>query len=122
VIAVPDHETEFRFMSGPERELLGALLSAEFPGKPELVEQAHAAMVRVVDEDGSLAFKLAAGPTASVIRRIPVEGDAPDDDGVIVHVLLHVVDGLLRELEVLREDGRPPRRPVRATELRVIVL
>jgi hypothetical protein len=28
-------------------------------------------------------------------------------DGVTVHVLLHIVDGLMKELEVYREDSAP---------------
>ncbi len=38
-------------------------------------------------------------------RRIPVEASYPDADGVVVHVLLHVIDGRLDELEVYREDS-----------------
>ncbi len=46
---------------------------------------------------------------------------ASERDGVTVHVLLHIVDGLMKELEVYREDSAPvsnlePRR------LRVMVL
>jgi hypothetical protein len=40
-----------------------------------------------------------------VRRRIPVEASYPDADGVVVHVLLHVIDGRLDELEVYREDS-----------------
>jgi hypothetical protein len=35
---------------------------------------------------------------------VPVEAAAPDVDGVSVHVLLHVVDERLAELELYRED------------------
>jgi hypothetical protein len=46
---------------------------------------------------------------------VPVEAVAPDSDGVPVHFLLHVVDGLAREVEVFREDSAPIRRlPVAA--------
>jgi hypothetical protein len=40
-----------------------------------------------------------------VKRRIPVEASYPDADGVIVHVLLHIIEGRLDELEVYREDS-----------------
>jgi hypothetical protein len=53
---------------------------------------------------------------------VPVEAELVDEDGVIVHVLLHVVDGFLNELEVYREDSAPVRRVIRPEELRLLVL
>jgi len=44
-------------------------------------------------------------PPATVTRRVPVEAEAPDSDGVAIHVLLHVPNGYLSELEIFREDG-----------------
>jgi hypothetical protein len=34
-----------------------------------------------------------------------VESEARDTDGVIIHVLLHVVDGKASELEFFKEDS-----------------
>jgi hypothetical protein len=44
---------------------------------------------------------------ASVARRIPIEAEAADDDGVNIHFLLHTEGGFLAELEVFREDSGP---------------
>ena len=80
------------------------------------------AQVRRIDADGSLEISVPEGPRAEVIRRVPVEAEAVDSDGVPIHVLLHVVDGLLHELELFREDSRPVRRPPAPEDLRVLVL
>jgi hypothetical protein len=47
---------------------------------------------------------------AVVEKRIPVEADAVDEDGIHVHFLLHVVKGFAKELEVYKDDGSPIRR------------
>jgi hypothetical protein len=106
-----------------ERAILDRLFAADFPGRDALVDQASAALVRRIDDEGSLALETnpALNP-AAVTRRVPVEGELTDTDGVTVHVLLHVVDGYLTELEVYRDDSAPLREPISAADLRVIVL
>ena len=51
-------------------------------------------------------------PKAQVVRRVPVEAEVEDEDGVTVHVLLHVLEGALAELEVFHEDLKQLRRPL----------
>ena len=60
------------------------------------------------------------GPRADVVRRIPVEAESFDGEGATVHLLLHVVEGQINELEIYREDGKPPRG--RLGELRILIL
>jgi hypothetical protein len=62
-------------------------------------------LVTRLDEDGSLRLDPGDTIPAAVKRRIPVEASYPDADGVIVHVLLHIIEGRLDELEVYREDS-----------------
>jgi hypothetical protein len=103
--------------------LISALLAADFPGREALSEQLGSVAVRPLDENGSLELSTAAGaPRAEVVRRVPVEAELEDRDGVTVHVLLHVVDGLLKELEVYREDSGPLQRRLEPDELRLVVL
>jgi hypothetical protein len=59
---------------------------------------------------------------AEVVRRIPVEAEFDDQDGVGVHVLLHVLDGYLNELEIYREDSSPLQREPDPEDFRLIVL
>lgn len=114
-----DSTESFRSLTQQERELLDALLSNDFPGRGELVEQAAHAKVRQIDPEGSLSFAPSA-PKAQVVRRVPVEAEVEDEDGVTVHVLLHVLEGALAELEVFREDSKQLRRPLDVQQIRVL--
>ncbi|MGO4258714.1 hypothetical protein AB4Y76_19940 [Marmoricola sp. RAF53] len=58
-----------------------------------------------IDRDGSLRLRPVDPTPAKVSRRIPVEATYVDTDGVLVHVLIHVINGVLDELEVYREDS-----------------
>ena len=100
---------EFREPSAAESRLLERILgSADCPGSRELTVQCAQLLVSSIDNDGGLRLKAHAGHPARVVRRIPVEADYDDRDGMRmrVHVLVHVVDGWLDELEVFREDGK----------------
>jgi hypothetical protein len=106
-----------------EKALIDALLAAEFPGKDALRKQMATALVRTLDEDGGLEISPAeASVPAIVSRRIPVEAEAEDVDGVPIHLLLHVVDGMARELELFREDGKTVQRQPSPQDLRLLVL
>jgi hypothetical protein len=116
-------EPEFRPLSDLERLAIAKLLNQDFPGRSELAQQTDGASGRTIDADGSLALAPdPAKPPAEVTRRIPVEAEFDDTDGVTVHVLLHVVEGYLSELEIYREDSAPLRRAIAPNEFRVIVL
>jgi hypothetical protein len=41
---------------------------------------------------------------AEVNHRIPTEAEGNDIDGVRIHILLHVVDGFMDEVQFFRED------------------
>ena len=113
---------EFRRPSKAEDRIIQLLLSSEFPGAPALREQMSKALVRRIDAEGSLEISSGDGPHAAVVRRVPVEAEAEDSDGVTIHVLLHVVDGLMRELEIYLEDSAPVQRTPTPQDLRVLVL
>ena len=100
------------------RRILSVLLAAQFPGRVQIAKQIESARGRVVDQDGSIALRA----PADVERTIPVEAEAEDEDGMTFHVVLHVVDGFIAELEIYREDSLPIRGPIHAEALRVLVL
>jgi hypothetical protein len=112
-----------RPLAAVERAVLLKLLSADFPGRDALREQADDALGRRIDADGSLEIQpnQEARP-ADAVRRIPVEAETEDLDGTLIHVLLHVVNGYMNELEVYREDSAKIDRPMSPEALRVIVL
>jgi hypothetical protein len=87
--------------------VLDRLLAADFPGRDGLAAQAQTALVRRIDDAGSLRFRVEGAP-AAVASRVPVEGHYRDGDapsGPAINLLLHVVEGRLHELEVYKDDG-----------------
>lgn len=94
-----------RDLSGRERDIVSRLLAEEFAGNADLRRQVIGCRVDQIDEDGSIRFEVSReNPRAGVTQRVPVQAAAPDSDGVLVHLDLHVVDGYLFELDVYRED------------------
>jgi hypothetical protein len=104
-----------------ESALLEKLLSNQFEGRDDLVTQLPGLHVRNLDINGSLKLLPQAGVAASVSRRIPVEGEVVDTDGVNVHILLHVLEGYLDELEIFREDSQPLRASINPPMMSVLV-
>jgi hypothetical protein len=125
-MSLPDdhgaHGQDFRPLSDLEGQLLAVLLGTDFSGRDALAEQVAAASVREIDHNGSLEFAPADGTPAEVARRVPVEAELDDNDGVTIHVLLHVVDGFLKELEVYRDDSGRIQRVLDPGDLRLMVL
>lgn len=100
----------WRDPSRREVDVLAHLFRADFRGRDNLAAQARNAQVCRIDADGSLRF-LVDGPLAEVVGRVPVEGfyhDGEAEPGRLrpaVHLLVHVIDGRLHELEVYKDDG-----------------
>lgn len=104
-----------RELSADERAVLEQLiLEPSFNGRDEIQRQLSAARV-VAEGQGdhrTLLFDTANPdlPRVPTAVRIPVEGEFVDDDGVPIAVLLHVVGGVVEELEIYRVDGQEIRR------------
>ncbi len=98
-------ESQFREPTAFERALLARLLEANFPGKSELTALLRDVLVRTIDEDGGLQLESRINGQAPVVKRVPVEAQGKDEDGAIVHMLLHVDEGRPVKLEFFREDA-----------------
>lgn len=106
-------------MTDGERALFSRFLETPFPGSEAVAEQLRHSLVLPIDDNGSLDFLIQAGPKAEVHNSVPVEGEAEDLDGTTIHMLLHVIDGTGRGLEVYKEDSsRLINRPA-PSELRI---
>jgi hypothetical protein len=105
-------ESLLRQPSHKELALLERLTSEDFDGAKLLQEQLVKLRVATIDDEGSLKLEPGSAALSTNDQRIPVEADYSDADGVVVHVLLHVVKGKLDELEVYREDSGRVLRPV----------
>ncbi len=99
--------TEFRILEPDERRLIDHLLEGTFPGSDALREQINSCKALIIDENGSLKLRVTSDTKARTKSRIPTEGEAEDSDGVTIHVLLHVVDGKMHQLEIYKEDSSP---------------
>ena len=95
-----------------ERAVLAKLLAGDFPGVQDLRRQAASLRVMEALADGTLDLHVDAdAPRADVESRVPVEAAYDDEDGVPVMILMHVLNGVLAELEVVKADGSPIARP-----------
>jgi hypothetical protein len=102
-----------------ERALIDRLVSAEFPGCVEIREQLRSVTVRDLDPEGSLELLTTTGPDAPVDRRVPVEAEVVDRDGKRIHVMLHVIDGRAKEIEIYKDDGSAMLEQVDASKLQI---
>jgi hypothetical protein len=103
-------ESEFRKPTSEEQALLNHLLQADFPGRDELAPLLQHVLVRTIDEDHGLELQSQVEGRAPIVKRIPVEAEAKDQDGVVIHMALHVIDGRPVELEFYRENTEPVRK------------
>lgn len=94
-----------REMTAAERALFSRFLETPFLGSAAVAEQLRNSLVLPIDDNGSLDFLIQTGPKAEVHNSVPVEAEAEDLDGTTIHMLLHVIDGKARGLEVYKEDS-----------------
>lgn len=110
----------WRELTTDEMALLERLLSPDFPGKEELLAQIRHCLVKVIDEDGSLEFDVQSTVDVPGVQRgVLTEGEFQDIDGGTAHVLLHVVDGKVKELEFYKEDGSRVKKVPSPTNVEV---
>lgn len=115
-------EESLRVPTDRERGLLNRLLEANFPGRDEVAGLLQNVQVRRIDDEGSLEIRSKNPGAAPVIKRIPVEAEAKDQDGVDIHLLLHVIDGRPAELEVFKDDGSDIKEMPAPSTFELIVL
>jgi hypothetical protein len=115
-------DEDWRTMDIIEQAILLRLLEAFFPGREELMVQLSCCRVRTIDSEGSFSFQVLEGKPAPVNRRIPVEAEVEDTDTIMIHLLLHVVDGWARELEIYKDDGSEILKAIDASKLQLVQL
>jgi hypothetical protein len=101
-----DNEEQYRAPDEWETAVLNRLLSHDFPERTAVIRQLEGSKVRTVDLEGSIEFLI--GPQDAIdpgALGVVVEGEAEDSDGVTLHFMLHVARGMVKELEIYREDG-----------------
>ena len=99
-------EQAFRPLYEHERDLIEKLLEPEFAGRDELRAQLRTVTARHILDDGTMVeLQCDSNVRAPVRNRVPTEGTCKDTDGETIVVFLHVVNGLMHELEILKYDG-----------------
>ncbi|WER48603.1 hypothetical protein CupriaWKF_27930 [Cupriavidus sp. WKF15] len=94
---------DYRDPSLAEKKLIDLLAAADYQGSAEIRQQLASCHVRIIDDDGSLSLKISSPVFAAVRYRVPVELYGKDMDGVDIHVLLHVVQGICTEIEIYKD-------------------
>ena len=89
-----------------ELAIFSRLLTASFTGKEIVQEQLKNCLVASLDDLGSLRLRTNFSEKAPVKYRVPVEGHLMTSDGLTVEYLLHVLDGMVSELEIIKY-GKP---------------
>jgi len=105
----------FRSMTQYERELLDYLLEPNFPGRDALRQQIATAHVEELDDCPCLRFHVNAPVIAEVKHRIPIEAESKTGD---IQVLLHVLEGRVDELEIVRANPAKPLKMPSVNELK----
>ena len=114
---MPFPNDQWRHPTSWERSILDRLMTGNFQGAEEVRKQIAGAMVSSLDDFGSISIRTTANAKANVRARVPIEAYANDIDGNRIHYLLHVVDGLVNELEVYTDTTECPMRHPDVTEL-----
>ena len=108
-----------RPLNANERELMEFLLSAEFPGRDDLVSQMNSMMVTRECECGCGTVNFAVGgPVNQAVCREPIPAEARGDG---VDVLLFVRKGLLSSLEIVYHSTARPLPYPKPDDLKVWV-
>jgi hypothetical protein len=96
-----------------ERALFRKLLESDFPGRDVIKQQLEVCQVSAIFDDGTLRIHTPIREKAPVRFRVPVDASGNDTkDGLSIQVLLHVVDGIVDELEILKMGSdSPPNMP-----------
>lgn len=113
-----------RPLTSKERSILDRLLSKPFLGRDEVMKQLEGCLAASTNDDdnyGSVHLFPANKHRAETTLRVPVEGISNDLDGGPVNILLHVVDGYLHELEVVKLDATALKADIDPDSIKVVV-
>jgi hypothetical protein len=113
-----------RQLTDLERDILNKLLSLPFPGSSilkEQIENCEAKPTEDPDNYGSIYLLTKSSKKADTQRRVPVEGLADDADGGQIDIILHVEDGFVSELEIVKLDGSPIKGAIDPTKIEVVL-
>jgi hypothetical protein len=86
--------------------LMQKMLQLDMADVHLLRQQLNTARTRGVDADGSFRVHTGGPPWNKSSERVPIEAQVVDQDDIPTKVLMHVLDELIREIEIYRVDGK----------------
>ena len=78
--------------------------------------------MRTIDDDGGLELQSQIEGRAPVVQRVPVRAEGKDEDGTVIHMLLHVIEGRPVGLGFYRDGLGNVRKMPRPSAFELIVL
>lgn len=101
----------YRDLTINENAILNVLFEKDFPGRDDLLRQVKQSKVKTIreynDNWGSLEFQVDTDIIAKTDSRVPVQAMSNDIDGIPIQLFLHVVNGKIDELEIVKADNSP---------------
>lgn len=101
--------------------ILMKMLSVNTPDKSVLLDQAKDYTMSLVPYgDNYMSFDIHVSDNKKPFKSpngVVSVGSVNDEDGASITVLLHVYDGYLSEVEIVRDDGKPMVAPVQASKI-----
>ncbi len=99
-------DSDPRALTVTERAVLDKLLEVPFRGRDLVRQQVDKSLVREWD-DGSRTLSFEIGRSKKPPHTVAVEAEFSDDDGNTAHVLLHLREETVYELEFFKEVPGP---------------
>lgn len=115
-------QSNFRKPSDVEVQILRKMTELSIPHITDLVSQISAAQVRTIDQFGSIEFEIdcslrADVPDGPILNAIQPDRDTIKGYGPFINYILFVKDGLIRELQIYKDDGGVIRDVFDATKI-----
>jgi hypothetical protein len=115
-------DDDFRPITPEELAIVRRMLEFIPSGSEMLLDQLSRATVQTVGEYGSIRFHIDGGEAVSrgdgpVVNASQKDQDTIDNYGPFINFVLFLKDGLLDELQIYKDDGKPNVIPVEAKRL-----
>lgn len=113
---------EFKNLPSWYKEIFDLILNAEFSGKNEIKRQVLSSKFKIIDVNGSMSILPSRKEKAPILKTIPVEAYAQDQDGIEIQVLLFTERRIVYMLEISRVDSERVIELPPANKFEVMVL
>jgi hypothetical protein len=119
-------KADYRPLTDAERSMVTKMLSIDVPGIEILREQARVATAKVIDEYGSISFKIDADSRSQFTDGPLISATQADKNtvcgyGPYINIILFIKLGMLNELQIYKDDGSPILERVDPSKFELVV-